>query len=362
VGLLRFLNSWLGKPVQPGPPESAPFQSATAVLEAPAPEPALDEAPRAGAPPSAAGNATPADPDAWWDRLPPQVPAPTIERAGAIDCELHDQLVRRLDDPTLDLPPLPQIAQGVLLALRDDAVDLRRAAELAAQDPTLTTAVLRLVNSVAYRGVREIRRVDQAFVRVGQKAARTVVLASIVRELTTKLAGSCRAIGDQLWRGAVASGTIAAHFAPRARVNSDLAFLAGLLHDIGKLAILKILHDHAKSRRAAIGSDEFEELCLRWHEHLGLRLAEAWNLPDPLPEIIAAHHREPAYDDPLAPLRLLVALSDLCCSRLGLGPPVPGEFFAHYCVRGLDLADNPPTCAMLKQVPKLLEQCTGAFL
>lgn len=347
MSLMDWINRWFGAP----PPEQSSWDDdarqggQTAVLD----EPTSDETP------APHEDATPPDELPWWDSVPATDRAATKFDTG-VEVGLDAALVKILDDPQIQLPPMPVVAQRVLTALQDKHADVKKAAELTSQDPALTAAVLRLVNSVAFRGIREINRLDQAFVRIGQRNARDLLLAAIVKDMTSKVVGRHKPLNDELWKAALASATVASAFAARVGVSQDDAFLLGLLHDIGRFAILKIVHEFDEKNGEHTSRNAFEALCDRWHEHIGLRLADGWNLPAPLPDIIASHHHEPASDDPLRMHRYLVTFADLCCSRLGYLPPVQGPFFEQPSVRGLGFHDTPSFHAELEKLPDTLSE------
>jgi HD-like signal output (HDOD) protein len=274
---------------------------------------------------------------------------------------LYDQFVHALDDPNVQLPQMSVVVQQVLMMLSASDVDLRKAADTAGKDPALAADVLRLVNSAAYRGVTEITRLDLAFARLGQRAVRSLLLASTAKEVAISIGGAHRTVGEQLWRCSVASGVILGRMAGRYGLKEEEAFLVGLLHDIGTLAILKIIHDFQRKSGQRITRALFDCLCHHWHEHMGLRLADAWNLPDPLPEICGNHHRAPASDDPLEKHRLLVGFADVVCAMLRYKTYVPYDFFHVPSVQRLGLTDTPETHELLRSLPKVIKQQMDCF-
>jgi HD-like signal output (HDOD) protein len=302
--------------------------------------------------PSAEPTAILPEPDVqgWWvpEGDMPVLTAPPLAPNGSIDGELYDQLVGVLDDPNLGLPRLPQVAQRALILLHDPDVDFKQLAKLIGQDPSTAAEVLRVANSVAYCGVDKIVRLHLAFARIGCRTLRSIFLAISVKGLLIQVGGPERSRGEELWQRALVSGIVAEQFSDPRILVPDEAFLVGLLHDLGSLAILKVLHDYQLESKRRISRSLFDRLCGGWHEHIGLRLANAWNLPDPLPEIIGNHHHEPADDDPLNHHRTLVQFADAVCAMLGYAPYVPYDFFALPCVRRLGLTNNPVTCERLR--------------
>lgn len=294
--------------------------------------------------------------DGWW--VPRGAPVTSVPAAPAIetplDRDLRDHLVRVLDDPGLELPRLPQIANQALDALRDENSNYEALAELIVQDPVLTAGILRVANSVRYRGIREIKRLDLAFSRLGRRTLRSIILGVALQGLTIRVGGPERTVGEEIWRRSLVAAVILREFSRRFELSADEGFLAGLLHDIGMLAVLKVVHEYQQVHGRTVSRAVFEHVASEWHEHIGLRLSEAWNLPDPLPELIGNHHRPPAEDDPLRVQRLLLQLSDAACAMLGYAPYVPYDFFNLDCVRRLGLQDDAPTRTLLTSIQEQL--------
>lgn len=337
------------------PPRPASAQTdavSTAVLE-PAPEPGseVSPAPEVEAPQNA-----------WWiPREEATLPAPPASDATGIDRELYNQLVRILDDPSLELPQIPQVAQRALVMLRDKNVSFHHLSDLVEQDPVLTAEVLKVANSVAYRGMSEILRLDQAFARIGQRALRSMILAMTFKGVAIRTGGPDRTLGEELWHRSLASGTIMSEMGPRYGLRPDDAFLIGLLHDIGMLAVLKVAHDYQKQTGSKTPRAVFDRVCGEWHEHIGLRLAGWWNLPEPLPDLIGNHHRAAPDGDPLQTYRQLITFGDVCCAMLEHAPYVPYDFFNLPCVQALGLEDNAETHELLGSLPDAIAERLETF-
>lgn len=295
--------------------------------------------------------------DAWWA---PQGDAVMVHRTAqgdrTIDRDLYDHLVRALDDPNLELPRIPHVAQRALMALRDPNVDYRKLAELIEQDPVVTAEVLRVVNCVGYRGIREVRRLDAAFTRLGQRNLRSVLLGVSCKGLMIKIGGAHRSVGEEVWRRSLAAGVIVRCMAQRVGLSNEDGFLIGLLHDIGMFVVLKVVNEYEKLHGRAVSRGLFDRVSDSWHEHIGMRLADAWNLPDPLPELIGNHHRPPGEDDPLAMWRRLIALADASCTMMGFGPYVPYDFFNLPCVMQLGLTPDEATFELLSELKNLADE------
>ncbi|MBL8878718.1 MAG: HDOD domain-containing protein [Phycisphaerales bacterium] len=332
------------------------FGGGSTVMEEapPMPRPAADcDLPTTKAPLS---DEAPPPAPGWWAPRGEVVASLTEARIGSepIASDLYDALSQTLNDPQLELPRIPQVANRALTMLRDASIDFHQLARVVETDQALAASVLRTANSAAYRGYNEITNLEQAFLRMGQRALRSMVLGFSIKHLAIRTGGPQRTLGEELWRRSTASAVICGHFAVQHGLAADEAFLVGLLHDIGMLAVSRVTNDFQVKTGRRFAREVFDSLCEEWHEHIGLRLADEWNLPSPLPELIGNHHSEIAADDPLRLHRSLIALSDVVCSMLEIAPYVPYDFFNLACVRELGIQDDEQTRLNLSRLPELI--------
>ncbi len=203
------------------------------------------------------------------------------------------------------LPTLSAVAIRVLEATRSSDSDLQDIARLIASDPALTTRILSLVRR-ADRGVRgDNVTVARAVVLLGLDAVRSAVLAIKIFETFAGFEGAAGSAFDrtEFWKHslAVACGArlMAAAIAKNERgrrVMPEEAFIAGLLHDLGKIALDACLPKSyarvvatAAARRACLCDAERETFGVD-HTAVGRRLATRWRLPDYVPECCWLHH------------------------------------------------------------------------
>lgn len=203
------------------------------------------------------------------------------------------------------LPTLPSVAVRVLEVTGRDESSARQVVELIQSDPALTAKILQLVHR-ADIGVRgEINSVERAVVLLGFEAVRSAVLSvAVFHTLSADCApGKGRFNREEFWKHSLAVACCAELLAERLQrggVDRSEAFVAGLLHDLGKIALDVILPksfdrvveaadllrgNMADVERAVIGLD---------HMVVGKRLAERWQLPLAVRECIWLHGQSPA--------------------------------------------------------------------
>jgi len=194
-----------------------------------------------------------------------------------------------------DLPSLPAVVMDLLGKLEQDDIDISVLAKKVAHDPALTAKTLRLANCAAFGLQIKVTTIQQAITFLGVQTMRNLITAAAVTGCFP--AGRCPGFDDKaFWRHAGASAACARGLARRMRFNQDVAFTAGLLHDVGRLALAsshpeayaavlawRRQHDCSllEAERAVLGLD---------HVDAGVALADHWNFSDTMRQAIARHH------------------------------------------------------------------------
>ena len=181
--------------------------------------------------------------------------------------------------------------------------DLRSVVET---DVAISASILRVANSAAFRpAAGKTTSLAGAMSLLGEDRVVQIVLACAAECLRApKIPGYCLGSGE-MWRSAVATAVASEQIAHHISLDSGLAYAAGLLLDVGKLALGAFLPDEAaaSARSAQTNSDTDSETANEpfdaWergilgidHAELGGRIAEHWNLPSPMVTALRYHHR-----------------------------------------------------------------------
>jgi putative nucleotidyltransferase with HDIG domain len=229
-----------------------------------------------------------------------------------------DDLIRRVGE----LPPMPQVAQRALDLIRDPKSDMADVAKILAMDEAMTSLILRWANSAYYGLKYPVSTVHQAVTYLGYRTLHSLILAASVASFLERPAPGYALERGELWRHsiAVAAGArlIAADFGQKI---SEEAYHAGLLCDIGKLA-LEILLRNTNTDQPDWQGQSFNELEIAHfgidHAALGAELARRWRLPGSLVDAIANHHH-PSQANEGAILAGAVHLADAVAMSLGIG-------------------------------------------
>ncbi|MFP5258682.1 MAG: HDOD domain-containing protein [Acidobacteriota bacterium] len=220
-------------------------------------------------------------------------------------------------------PPLPE----AYLALRRTVEDpMSGAAEVAAavsKDPSLVAYVLRLANSPLYAPIAPVETVSRAVSLIGLAEIVNLAAGAVLSRLFEKPPRPELLSLPDFWRHAVAVGMLAQALARRRdEAPSERFFVAGLLHDMGRLVLAVAEPDLvaaviARAAGGRISMDAAERLELTFdHAALGGRICEKWRMSDSLIEGVAGHH-----DPSLCPESMVAAavhVADFMANALGV--------------------------------------------
>lgn len=240
--------------------------------------------------------------------------------------ERLDALVRQVRD----LPALPNTVVRVMQISDDPKSGTSDVAKVLISDQALAARVLKLANSAFYGASRRIATVSDAVVILGMRTTRNLVMATGCQELLEQeVAGYCLPRGALL-RHSLACASAAQVLAKRTKYRgAEEAFVAGLLHDLGKVVMNLYLRDQFIQVliQAAAGemtyADAEQAVFSFDHAEAGAYLLERWNLPASLVSAVRYHHT-PLDAPGDSPLPCLVHVADAICMTLGIGLGLDG--------------------------------------
>ena len=192
-----------------------------------------------------------------------------------------------------------------LMDLVDDPhTDARTLAAAIQSDPAVAAALLRLAGSALYRGAGDVD-LESAIVRVGHRQLRSLLLTVLLNTRIVK-GGASGAMATMTWKHSLACARLASKLAPRVGLSTESAYLAGLFHDCGVLAVLALAHSDPGTPTALLDA-------IDTHGYpANARVVADWNLPAEVVEAVCS------FREPQTPLAALVALANDLCKRHGL--------------------------------------------
>ena len=199
------------------------------------------------------------------------------------------------------IKPLPGVADRVLYLARQDPMDFKEITRVIETDPTLSTMVVSLANSPMYSPInKEITTLNRAIVLLGQARIMDSVMAYMTRGIRED-SSEPWPLGDlNFWKHCISVGIAARMLAEKMQIPvAQQCFIAGLIHDVGKLALLnydssmykKVISDVIHTQRPI----EFIELGAFGvtHANLSGQISRHWKLPTHFTKAIGYHHDGP---------------------------------------------------------------------
>jgi HD-like signal output (HDOD) protein len=191
---------------------------------------------------------------------------------------------------------LPIVYTKINARVNDPRSSLKDLSDIISDDPGLTSRLLQLVNSAFYGYPTKIDTISRALLIVGTQQLRDLALATSIMRLFEGISPELVTM-ESFWKHSIACGVAAKIIATyRREPNVERFFVAGIVHDIGRLIIFKKAPEEAHSalrfcqtnaellypvERRMIGVD---------HCEVGHVLLQSWNLPVILDEVVSYHH------------------------------------------------------------------------
>ena len=225
-----------------------------------------------------------------------------------------------------ELPASPAVVNLVMGMTANLNTDIRQLAKALSADQSMTAKVLKLSNSSFYGRSKAVATLDEAILILGFFTLRSLVIATATHSLFKDR--NPQGMQKELWEHSLATAMAARLLATKALKSSiEEAYIAGLMHDLGKLIFLqkspteylsvieRVKHEtvtFTECEREAFGFD---------HAELGQALLQKWSFPQDLIDAVRDHHN-PAralIANGEAPLAHIVALANMLAKRIGIG-------------------------------------------
>ena len=186
------------------------------------------------------------------------------------------------------LPLMPGLMRDALALGLDPEVTPVALIKRISAEQQLAARVLQLANMAANAPLRAVTSVDEAVVRLGTRAVQRALMAACIESWSQpNIYGSD---GPAQMDHALGAASMAGLVAELAGTDPDEAFAYGLLHDVGKLFLLKSCADYVRRGGAAPTSEELAETVAECHAEVGDMAMHLWGLPSALREPIRFHH------------------------------------------------------------------------
>ena len=231
---------------------------------------------------------------------------------------LLDQALEFAEARNITLPVFSDVALRVQKAANDESYDIAAIEKGIESDPALVAEVLRASNTAFFAGLSQISSIKAAVLRLGLKRMANLVFLATEKNRYTAKNPRISQLMNTLWRHSAACACGSEWIARKVRYPqfSETVFIAALVHDIGKLYLLRVLDQMtAEGKAEAVSPELIVEVIDRAHAQVGFKLLASWNLPEVYQTIVRDHHADVA-DPANVPLQI-VRLANQACTKVG---------------------------------------------
>ncbi len=222
----------------------------------------------------------------------------TISRACSLRTMMDNDGLIQVVSEIQSLPSLPSLYSEVMQEMASPGGSLNRVGEIISKDTGMSAKILQLVNSAFFGLATHVSNPVRAVNLLGLETVKALVLSVKIFSEFSRTGSAYCSIGD-LWKHSIATAICAGDIAraeKRTQDKIDDAFMAGLLHDVGKLILLDKFPEKCQKIIELAGSEN----CLTWeaeqrligttHAQIGAYLLGIWGLSEPIVEAVAYHH------------------------------------------------------------------------
>lgn len=197
------------------------------------------------------------------------------------------ELLQDLENKTLVLPTLPEVALRVRDAVDDDDASISDISKVIATDAALGARLIQVANSPLMRATQEIENLDMAVNRLGLKLVRDMVISMVMEQMFQATSDVTDKKLREIWEHSTLVAAISAALASQfTKLSPQQALLAGLVHDIGALPILTKAEDYPALLENEAALDRIID---KLHSKIGHAILKAWNFPADL-ALVALEH------------------------------------------------------------------------
>ncbi|MDE1171086.1 MAG: HDOD domain-containing protein [Verrucomicrobium sp.] len=276
-------------------------------------------------------------------------------RGGTID------LIDNLDE----MPSLPMSYLEIKREVNNPASSLSRIGEVISKDQSLTLRLLRLANSAFFGFPRRIDTISEAISVIGLQQVRDLALCTKVIEMFRGIPADLLET-TPFWMHSVGCGIAARVLAAHQReTNLERFFVAGLLHDVGRLVLclrqpeaMRNILQRARQQKEPLHKVEREFMGYD-HTDVGAALLKAWDLPAPLVNAVSYHHR-PLINTASPNDAAIIHLADIFAHGMELGKS--GEHYVPPLASGAWKREPTVFNSAMKEIDRQFAEVSGIFL
>lgn len=255
---------------------------------------------------------------------------------------MYDFLCKELSKQPIELPVFNAIAIDLLRLLAEPDINYFDVINTIKEDEALSVQVLKMSNSPSYMGRVKCETIENSAIRLGTQQIANLAIAASHSSLHSSDNPFINDIMQNLWlhSHACALGCRSIALKTSHQSFADHAYMAGLLHDIGKLYLLKAVENIYKDKISDIGNEIIHDIFFEMHVEFGCKVMKYWNIPEIYQNIVANHHNEQLESDDF--LLAIVRVVDSSSRKFNMNqyPTVIAESDNKIALRSLQIQDS----------------------
>ncbi|MCB1307267.1 MAG: HDOD domain-containing protein [Leptospiraceae bacterium] len=263
------------------------------------------------------------------------------------------------------LPSMPMIASRLTTMASNPDVDIKALAEEISHDPAITAAIIRLSNSAYYAPSRPIRSVQEAIMTLGLNVVKNIAMVAASRGILKVDLESYKMDAADMWDHCLVVGEVAQSIAllRKTKTGDDVAFTAGLLHDMGKVVLVHFFKTAYRQVIMDMDSNpdvSFLDLERKYtgytHAEIGAKLLEQWQFPAELVEAVRYSY-EPEKASINQELCCVVHVANAITLSAGVGLDIGGlsQHLSAFALEKLGMGEREMQ-AIYSRMPEFLEK------
>jgi HD-GYP domain-containing protein (c-di-GMP phosphodiesterase class II) len=203
--------------------------------------------------------------------------------------EIISEIIQKFKKNDVDLPVLPEVVTDIQEVINSPSSGVEQLAAIIEKDAVISVRLIAVANSALYRGTEKILSVRQAIPRMGVKETQSIVTTIANKGLYEVKDKVFKKLMEKLWKHSLASAFAARLLAEKLRLgDSEKFYFMGLVHDIGKVLILKTLAD-LHYQYESLNIDEMLDEAKAVHTSFGSAILRKWGFSDAYTRMCLLH-------------------------------------------------------------------------
>ncbi|MDO8827548.1 HDOD domain-containing protein [Methylophaga sp.] len=268
--------------------------------------------------------------------------------------ELEALLNQAIAEGFVEVPILPEVANKAFMLANDKESDASQMARLIESDPSLAGHVMRIANSAAYTPMSNLTSLQQAIARLGMVTVSEIAISAVLNAKLFNTPGY-EGYAEAIWQQALATSLWAKEIASHCNVNVEVAFLAGLIHSIGRPAVLQTLIDVAEQQSLPLDDAIVHQLEEKYWLIVSQMIVIRWRMPALVIETIQ-HLETPSTDKQASQLAAVVNMARYAADAM-LNDELADNFpQSSIAIVEFELADTQKLLTKKDQINERLKQ------